>query len=309
MTIWDLNYSRRARVILDTDAKNEADDQFAVVHALLSPSLDVRGLVPAHFGPWRGPNSMQESRSEVDLLLGLLGMDGKIAVANGAPHELPDISTPVPSDGASRIINEAMKDEPTPLFVAFLGPLTDMASALLIEPRIAQRDVTVIWIGGLPYGPPGAGKGREFNLSNDIVAANVVFASSVRLWQVPSNVYGTMAIGYAELYEEVSPCGEIGSYLVRQLVEFSEKFHTERSIEFWSLGDSPAVGLILNQAAGAWVERPAPGFNNDCSYDLSQEHRPIRVYNSIDSRFILSDMCAKLRAFQRVKTGPGRATN
>ena len=43
----------RRRVIIDTDAKNEADDQYAIVHALLSPTLDVRGLVPAHFGTER----------------------------------------------------------------------------------------------------------------------------------------------------------------------------------------------------------------------------------------------------------------
>ena len=44
---------RRRRVIINTDAKNEADDQFAIVHALLSPSLDVRGLIAAHFGTSR----------------------------------------------------------------------------------------------------------------------------------------------------------------------------------------------------------------------------------------------------------------
>ena len=67
MSIWDLKYDAQVRVILDTDAKNEADDQFAIVHALLSPSLDVRGLVPAHFGNRRGPESMQESREEIEI--------------------------------------------------------------------------------------------------------------------------------------------------------------------------------------------------------------------------------------------------
>ena len=61
---------RRRRVIVDTDAKNEADDQYAIVHALLSPTLDVRGIVPAHFGTERSTTSMAESRAEVDLLLG-----------------------------------------------------------------------------------------------------------------------------------------------------------------------------------------------------------------------------------------------
>ena len=41
---------RRRRVIINTDAKNEADDQFAIVHALLSPSLDVRGFIAAQVG-------------------------------------------------------------------------------------------------------------------------------------------------------------------------------------------------------------------------------------------------------------------
>ncbi len=306
MSIWDLRYDKQVRVILDTDAKNEADDQFAIVHALLSPSLDVRGVVPAHFGNRRGPGSMQESRGEIDLLLGLLDMKDEVRVADGAAFALPDVKTPVDSAGARLIIEEAMEDDAAPLFVAFLGPLTDMASALLIEPRIADRDLTVIWIGGPPYGDLGIAYRPEFNLSNDIVAANIVFASSLKLWQVPMSTYVRMAVSYAELYEQVIPCGEIGRYLVRQLVEFNEKYpHTGRSIEFRSLGDSPAIGLMLNPASGLWVERPAPGFSYDCSYDLSKEHRPIRVYKTIDSRFVLSDMYAKLRAFSARKAPTG----
>jgi purine nucleosidase len=50
------------RIIIDTDAKNEADDQYAIVHALLSPTLDVRGIVPAHFGTRKSSRSMEESR-------------------------------------------------------------------------------------------------------------------------------------------------------------------------------------------------------------------------------------------------------
>ena len=63
------------RVIINTDAKNEADDQFAIVHALLSPTLDVRGLIAAHFGTRRSQRSMAESREEIDLLLELDGPD------------------------------------------------------------------------------------------------------------------------------------------------------------------------------------------------------------------------------------------
>ena len=87
----------RRRVVIDTDAKNEADDQYAIVHALLSPTLDVRGIVAAHFGAERSTASMAESRAEVDLLLQLLGLEGQVPVADGAPSALPDEVTPAPS--------------------------------------------------------------------------------------------------------------------------------------------------------------------------------------------------------------------
>src|SRR5262245_26429073 len=119
----------RRRVIVDTDAKNEADDQFAIVHALLSPTLDVRGLIPAHFGRHRSDRSMEESREEIDLLLRL--MDVKAPVANGSALPLADESSPQDSPGARLIIAESLLASPgDELYVAFLGPLTDMASAI-----------------------------------------------------------------------------------------------------------------------------------------------------------------------------------
>ncbi|MFG6192499.1 nucleoside hydrolase [Nonomuraea sp. JJY05] len=285
-------------MIVNTDAKNEADDQFAIVHALLSPSLDIRGLIAAHFGNRHTRSSMEESRAEIDLLLRLMKLDGTVRVEDGAPYALHDVVTPVPSPGADLIIEEAMRDVPEPLYVAFLGPLTDMASALLLEPRIAERDVTVIWIGGNGYDGRGGRPARpEFNLSNDIVAANVVFSSAVKVWQVPAPTYRMTAVGYAELDAKVAPYGEIGEYLVRQLVEWNEQH--SGSIEFRALGDSPAIGLMLHPDCGTWVERPAPNFRHDGSYDFSLENRAIRMYDSIDARFIFEDFFAKLQAFAR----------
>ena len=82
----------RHRVIVDTDAANECDDQFAIVHALLSPTLDVRGIVAAHFGMRRSTTSLADSRAEVDRLLGLLG-DTTTRAADGAHTWIPDEQT------------------------------------------------------------------------------------------------------------------------------------------------------------------------------------------------------------------------
>ena len=40
---------KQIRVIISSDVKNEADDQYAIVHQLLTPSFDVRGVIAAHF--------------------------------------------------------------------------------------------------------------------------------------------------------------------------------------------------------------------------------------------------------------------
>ncbi len=299
MTIWDLEFSQRIRAIINTDAKNEADDQYAIIHALLSPSLEVRGLIAAHFGVRRGAHSMEESRQEIDHLVKLAGLEGTVRVENGAEFAMPDARTASDSPGARLIIEEAMRESAMPLYVAFLGPLTDMAAAILLEPRIVERDITVVWIGGAAYsGFEQLRGGRpEFNLSNDIAAANVVFSSGINIWQIPSSTYRTIAVGYAELYEKVRPCGDLGQYLVEQLVQFNvDHPHEGRSIEYRALGDSPAVGVMLAPHAAWWREQAAPQFRYDGSYDHSSPGDPIRVYESVDTRFIMEDFFAKIRA-------------
>ncbi|WP_205672087.1 hypothetical protein [Ammoniphilus sp. YIM 78166] len=46
---FDVPEQKKIRLIVNTDAKNEADDQFAIVHALLTPQFLIKGLVAAHF--------------------------------------------------------------------------------------------------------------------------------------------------------------------------------------------------------------------------------------------------------------------
>lgn len=288
----------KRRLIVNTDAKNEADDQYAIVHALLSPSLDVVGIVPAHFGEGKSAHSMQDSRDEVDLLLRLLERDD-VVVFNGAPHAIPDPDTAVDSDGAQLIIREAHK--PGPLFVIFLGPLTDMASALLLDPTIADNpDLTVVWIGGTPYDGITGGEARgEYNLSNDVISANVVFGSRLRVWQIPMSVYRMVGVSYAELDEKVAPYGELGAYLVQQLKEFNAA-NVDPVIEYRTLGDSPAVSVVLNPDGAIWRHRPVQVFGDDARMtNVIVEGRSVRVAESVDVRFLLEDMFAKIKEHDR----------
>ena len=294
---------RRRRVIIDTDAKNEADDQYAIVHALLSPTLDVRGIVPAHFGVERSTASMAESRTEVDLLLQLLGLGGQITVADGAAAAIPDPATPAPSPGADLIVAESeLASDDDPLFVAFLGPLTDMATAILTDPAIVDRPVVVVWIGGMGYDADWNYPAVEFNLRNDIAAANVVFDSGITVWQVPATVYSMVSVGYAELEERIGGTSTLADYLIEQLVEWNAAHHGE-PIEHRSLGDSPAISLILNPRGGVFRTIPAPRFSLEGGYLPGSGH-PIRVCETVDVRYLLEDMFAKIRRFGRAQAAP-----
>lgn len=285
---------KKRRVIINTDAKNEVDDQFAIVQAILTPSFELHGFIPAHFGNKKSKTSMQDSYDEVIKLLKMMRCENSVRVEKGAPAAMPDEETAVDSPGARFIIEEALKEDDRALYIAFLGPLTDMASALLLEPKIREKDIKVIWIGGGNW-PEG---GREYNLSNDIHAANVIFKSDLEVWQIPRDVYRMMPVSHAELIERVYPHGELGQYLTKQLIDFNNAWKS-RPAEYRILGDSPAVGVMMFDDCGQWLLKPAPQFSKDMKYIHNSQNRNIRVYSSMDARFIMEDFYAKLSQFNR----------
>ena len=275
---------KRVRVILDTDAAAEADDQFAIAHALMTPRFIVKGIIAEQFGE---ENSTRRSYDEIQKILRLMKIDG-IDVRMGAEKALAAEDDIPHSDGAELIIEEALRDDEHPLYVLCQGAITNVAIALNRCPEIAGRFIC-IWIGGGFY-PDG---GWEFNLFNDIHAANVVFKSQLELWQVPMDCYTRMQIGYAELQSKVMPCGEIGQYLFDQMWQLGYRAEWTMG-ESWGLGDSPAIGLALNPGCGRHITRKAPVFDTDGHYIDCDSNREIRVYREIDSRYILEDMFAKL---------------
>ena len=283
---FDIPDYKKIRIILDTDAACEADDPFAIVHALLSPKLLVQGIVAEHFNE---EGSMQRSYEEIMTILHAMEME--VPVFKGQPGKMAEDE--VPSEAVEFIRNEALREDTHPLYVLCQGAITNVALALKLYPEIKDK-MRVIWIGTHGEAPRKA-PFREFNAGNDLEAANLVLTSGVDLWLVPSLVYGTIHIGIAEIERRIKPCGAIGEHLYQQLIDYNMgPFAGWTQGESWSLGDSPAIALAINPACGKLKEIPAPVVAEDTSSEVDESRPIIRVYTEIDARYILEDMIAKL---------------
>lgn len=97
---------KKVRVILDTDCACEADDPYAIVHALLSPKISVTGICAEHFADRFGPDSMEESYREILHVLDLAGLNGQVPVFRGSPCALSDETTSSPSPASQFIIQD-----------------------------------------------------------------------------------------------------------------------------------------------------------------------------------------------------------
>ncbi len=286
---FDIPDCKKIRVIVDTDAACEADDPFAIVHALLSPKLMVKGVVAEHFNV---AHSMEDSYNEI--------LNIKQAMAVEFPAFMgqtgPLFQDAFISEGVDFIIKEALTDSPYPLFILCQGAITNVAMAVKSCPEIIGK-ATVIWIGTHGEAPCFA-PFREFNAGNDIEAANLVLKSSIDLWLVPSQVYTTINIGIAEIKKRISPLGDIGKHLYENLISYNNSEGAGWTAgESWSLGDSPAIAIAINPGCGHYKTIKAPIVADDTSSVDDPNGRLIRQYTDVDSRYILEDFIAKLELF------------
>ncbi|QGP79882.1 nucleoside hydrolase [Sphingobium sp. CAP-1] len=281
-----------ARVIVDNDFSGDPDGLVALAHQLLTPRTRTV-LVTASALDRKLTGSVPAERSAAigrDIAIELIGrakIDTPPPVEAGSEHlnlDDPDISA-----AARAIVREAMRDDALPLYFTCGGPLTNLAAALRLEPRIADR-MTVIWIGGGRY-PEG---GWEYNLAADISAARIVIEESrVPLWQIPQHAYRQMQFSVAELADRLRPISPFGAWLY-------DRFTTPPSFVdvggAWPLGDSPTVLLsAISAESSLYIDRPARLIKPDGSYGDPITGRSVRVYETLDARLTFEDFLSLMR--------------
>lgn len=282
---------RKVRMVLDTDTFNEIDDQFAVIYAMLSRDrveLEALYAAPFYNNMSNGPkDGMEKSYAEILKIRALMGRED-IPVYLGSEGYLPDAHAPVESEAARNLVERAMQSDPSdPLYVVAIGAITNVASAILMEPAIIER-IVVVWLGGHAF---EWGDTHEFNLCQDLHASRLVFGCGVPLVLAPCmGVASNLRTTLAEVREFVQPQGEIGQYLYETYLNCRDD-HYAYSRVIWDI------------AVIAWLVDPSwtpshllisPRISEDFRWALDPSRHLIRYIRYIDRDAVFKDLFLKL---------------
>lgn len=313
-------------VVIDTDVTNEVDDQFALVWALLRPDrmrllgfhACPYGLSPDLLRPGRGllteldrrkverdlaafgvtaddlpvllpGDGAQRAYDELLRLTALAGTD--VPVLAGATAYLPDATTPVDSPAARALVELAHAPRDGRLHVVAIGCLTNVASALLLDPTIAD-EVVVVWTAAYPSFWPY--ENASYNLAQDVDAARVVLASGAPLVYVPGYFVGEeLRVSGPELEAHVAGVGPLGDYL----------WDAVRGHPLFKLDKLGASKVVWDLAPLAWLldpqwcttrSVPTPDLDDDLVWQPAAGRPAMVEVHDLDRDAVFGDLFARL---------------
>lgn len=286
-----------ADMVLDTDTYNEIDDQFALSFLLKNGDrLRAAAIYAAPFHNEKSSGPEDGMEKSYDEILKVLALCGKSELAprvfKGSRAYLADESTPVLSEAASDLACRAMDyTAENPLWVVAIGAITNVASAILLNPEITER-IVVVWLGGNSYDLPGT---KEFNMMQDIAAARVVIEKA-RLVILPClGVVSEFRVSRPELERWLVGKNPLADYLARNTIEEAERMS---DLPCWSrvIWDVCAVAWLLNSDGRYMrsVSRRAMLPSSSRAYEGEMADRELTYVSYINRDRLLSDLVAAL---------------
>ena len=285
-------------VILDTDAYNEVDDQYAISYMLSNQDkLNILGFCAAPFfnqlsdSPSDG---MHKSYLEIKKLLTLAGEDSLAEqVYLGSEEYLKNENEPIISDAARFMAEKADEySAQKPLYIVAIGAISNVASAFLLNPSMKEKTV-IVWLGGHAHHMPHT---AEFNMVQDIAGARVLLNSGVPLVQLPCwGVVDRLTVSKYELLHFLKGKNALCDYLCDHTIEIADK---DSNGAFWGrvLWDVTAVAWLLNDGerflSSSLVHTPTVSYDSHYGFDSNRHF--MRYIYYVKREALLSDMFEKL---------------
>ncbi|MEM7300200.1 MAG: nucleoside hydrolase [Pseudomonadota bacterium] len=229
------------KIIIDTDPGQ--DDAVAIMLALASPELEVVGITTV------AGNVPLELTTKNALKICELSGRSDVAVYAGADRPLlkplvtaehvhgktgldgPDLPEPTittrPQKAVDFIVETLLNEEPGSITLCPLGPLTNIAVALINAPEIAPRIREIVLMGGGYFEGGNITPTAEFNIYVDPQAAKIVFEAGVPLTVMPLDVTHK-ALTSVERLDQFRNLGTRAGLATAELLDFFERFDIEK---------------------------------------------------------------------------------
>jgi len=282
-------------VVLDSDMYNEIDDQFALSYLIKSEEkLNLQAIYAAPFFNHHSESpgdGMEKSYDEVFKVLDLIEREEyKEVTYRGSKTYLPNENEPVDSPAARDLVKRAMERGDEPLYVVAIAAITNVASAILMEPEIINK-IVVVWLGGNSH---DWHNNREFNAYQDVAAARVIFGCGVPVVQLPCmGVVSAFSTTGPELEYWLKGKNKLCDYLVENTVNEADIVGQKKC---WSraIWDVTAVAWLLDEEFMVERYEPSPIPEYDDRWGFDRTRHFIKYVYGINRDALFADLFEKL---------------
>lgn len=246
------------KIIIDTDPG--IDDAMAILFAFASPEVEVVGLTTI-YGNVHTALATQNAlrlaefagRPQTPVAHGadkplVIPFDEAPEIVHGADglgntHQPPPHGQPIDRSAAQFLV-ETIMAHPGEITLVPIGPLTNLALALKLEPRIAQHVAEVVVMGGAATVNGNVNPAAEANIWHDPHAADKVFTAGWPVTMVGLDV--TMATQMDETYLAGLRASRTGEFIF-QVSRFYQQFHKlAHGIDACHTHDPSAIAYLID---------------------------------------------------------------
>ena len=282
----------RLPLIIDADTANEVDDLFALVRAVAEPTFDLRGITSAQFhtSPLAGDSTVRESQDINEELLRLLDRED-LPHPLGANGPIPSATEAADSPAARFIVEHALAmPAGEQLHVVILGPCTNVASAVLLEPRIVPK-LSVHYLGFWHDPATNTYNKVEFNSGNDTLAVDLLLdTEGLAMDVMTATTSQHLVFDREEVERRLEGDGGVGDYLVDRWNSYT-RWWTQQDPEKarWIMWDVAIIEALARPELATKTNFPTPPEN---------ALRELGIYTAIDTAAMEADFwstVAKIR--------------
>ena len=266
----------------------ECDEQFAIGYMLKDETFDIKAfyleVISGDFEHWYNCRRT----GVTDLLDATNRKDLYPVIKKGGTRRLDPVN-PERSEAAVDLIERAKGyTKENPLYVFAIGPLTNVGTALLLDPSISEK-IVVVWVGGHNFDYPDT---DEYNLKCDVNGTNAVFESDVPLILVPCmGVSSKLVVTTDECVEALEGKNALGDYIIDYLHKMAPEAETFKNMKriIWD-GVAPALFLQKEQELVQYEITHRPTVSEDKHWVFNDASKKIIYVKDIDAEKLKKHM-------------------